>query len=173
MSALSTRTRTRTAAALTATGLAAAGLFGLAGSAEATQDTVPVVTNLRTGGHSGFDRVVIDYQRKSYGAKPAATVRWVKSVYQCGSGTRVSLPGDRILLISMTPAQAHRDDGSNAYVGPGRFKTSTVGLTTVKGVRMVCDFEGQVEFAIGVSKAKGVRTGTLTNPNRFYVDITR
>lgn len=163
----------RTAAALAATAITGAGLLALTSPAHASQNTVPVVTNLRAGGHPGFDRVVIDYSAKSYGVKPTAKVRWVHNAYQCGSGKKVSLPGDRILSITLTPAQAHTDEGAEAYAGPGRLSTANIGLRTVKGVRMICDFEGYVSFAIGTTKAKGFRTGTLSNPTRFYVDITR
>lgn len=169
MSKLQALRSRRAAVAVTAAALAAGGVVGIAGTAGASHNSIATVTNLRAGGHSGFDRVVLDYQ----GAQPVARVKFVPALYACGSGEKLTLPGNRILQIDLTPARAHRNNGSNAYVGPGRLSTSSIGLTTVKGVRMACDFEGHVTFGIGVQNAKGFTTAALANPNRFYVDIKR
>lgn len=162
--------RTRRAAALTAGALACSALAAvtLAGSADAASRTA-TVTNLRTGGHSGYDRVVIDYK----GRTPAIALKFVSNLYSCGSGAKLTLPGDRILRIDLTPAQAHKNNGTNAYTGPGRSSTAAVNLTTIKGVRVACDFEGHVTFGIGVKGATGASAGTLSDPKRIYVDVKR
>lgn len=162
--------RTRRAAAVTAGALAISALatVALAGSADAASKTA-TVTNLRTGGHSGYDRVVIDYKGKT----PTIKLKFVSNLYSCGSGNKLTLPGNKILQIDLTPAQAHKNNGNNAYVGPGRTSTSSVNLTTIKGVRMACDFEGHVTFGIGVKGAKGATAATLSDPKRIYVDIKR
>lgn len=168
-----TATSTRTAAALGAAAVLGTGLIGLAPAANATQNAVPIVTNLRTGSHSGYDRVVVDFRSKAAAAKPGVKVRFAKKAFECGSGRKVSLPGDRILILTLTPAQAHTDEGANTYVGPGRSRTAKIGLPTLKGVRMICDFEGYVQWAFGVNKATGAKFGTLSSPNRVFVDIAR
>ena len=158
----------KTAAALAATALAGTGLIGVVQSADAAARTAQV-TNLRTGGHSGFDRVVIDYK----GKKPAVKLSLVNSLYSCGKGDRLTIPGDRILKIDLTPAQAHNQRGQNVYSGPGRLSTSTVNLTTIKSVRMACDFEGHVTWGVGVKTLKSYSVSHLSDPKRIVIDLKR
>ncbi len=158
----------KTAAVLAATALAGTGLIGVVQSADAAARTAQV-TNLRTGGHSGFDRVVIDYK----GKKPAVRLSLVNSLYSCGKGDKLTIPGDKILKIDLTPAQAHNQKGQNVYVGPGRLSTAVVNLTTIKGVRMACDFEGHVTWGIGVKGLKSYSVSHLSDPKRIVVDLKR
>lgn len=166
-----TTTRARRSVGWIAVGaLAAAGLVGVAAPAQAGHGGIAIAHNLRVGGHSGFDRVVIDY----HGRKPAAKVRFVKKLIQCGSGDQISMPGKRIVTIKLEPAQLQRESGSLAYKGPGIGGTTKYNLKSIRGVRLACAFEAQVVFGVGVrDNVKVLRTGFLSNPKRFYVDFKR
>lgn len=156
------------AAALAVTALAGTGLVGVVSTADAAAKTAQV-NNLRTGGHNGFDRIVIDYK----GKKPAVKVSLVNNLYSCGKGDKLTIPGGKILKIDLTPAQAHNQKGQSVYFGPGRLSTSTVNLTTVKSVRMACDFEGHVTWGVGVKNPKSYSVSHLSNPKRIVVDVKR
>jgi hypothetical protein len=159
----------KTAAVLAAGALAAAGLIAVAPTADAAARTAQVI-NLRTAGHTGYDRLVLDYK----GKQPAVKVTLVNSLYSCGKGDKLSIPGDKILQIDLTPAQAHNQKGQNVYSGPGRLSTASINLPTIKGVRMACDFEGHVTFGIGVDhNVKKIAFGFLGDPKRIYVDLKR
>lgn len=135
--------------------------------ADATPYTIPNVTNLRAGGNTGFDRAVIDL------TAPGATIRtrWVNNVYQCASGDPLYVPGKKFLEVIVEPARGYNDQGKSTYTGPGRRKSASFGLKNLKGVRMTCDFEGQVAWALGFDHKAAVSTGKLTGPNRLYVDV--
>lgn len=158
----------KAAAALAATALAGTGLVGVVATADAAAKTAQV-TNLRTGGHSGYDRVVIDYK----GKKPTVKVTIVDSLYSCGKGDKLTIPGDKIVKIDLTPAQAHNQKGQNVYTGPGRLSTTNYNLASVKGVRMACDFEGHVTFGIGVKNFKKVSWTSMSDPKRIVLDVKR
>lgn len=134
---------------------------------QASATDIPVVTNLRAGGHSTFDRAVVDLN----GYAPSIKTRWVTKAQNCATGQTHYVPGKKFLQITVEPAQAHTNAGKNAYVGPGRTASSSFGLKNLKGVRMTCDFEGQVSWVLGVDHKATVKVGKLTNPSRLYVDI--
>lgn len=130
----------------------------------------PQVTNLRFGGHAGFDRAVVDLNA------PGAEIRalWTKQEHlsDC-TGEKYHVPGKKFLILIVDGARAHTDDGKrDTYVGPGETESARVGLKNIKGVRFDCDFEGQVTFALGLDHKAQVSVGKLGNPNRLYVDIT-
>ncbi len=156
------------AAALAVTAVAGTGLAGVVATADAAGGTA-TVSNLRVGSHSTFDRVVIDYT----GSKPTVRVSLVNSLYSCGKGDKLTIPGDKIVKIDLTPAQAHNNSGQSTYSGPGRLSTKTFNLSTIKGVRMACDFEGHVTFGVGVQNLKSYSVSHLTNPKRVVVDLKR
>jgi hypothetical protein len=159
----------RKAAAVAATALAGTGLVGVVATADAAARTAQV-TNLRTGGHSGFDRIVLDYK----GKKPAMKISIVNSLYSCGKGDRLSIPGDKILAIDLTPAQAHNGRGEDVYTGPGQLSTAPMSLLSIRGVRMACDFEGHVTFGIGIKdNVRRITYGFLADPKRVYIDLKR
>ncbi len=173
----------RAAVALGATIALGAGAFGAGAYAAETSfstsaktksgspSTLPTVTNLRYSSNTadGHDRVVIDLDGKATGYD----VRYVTSPTFCGSGDAVSMPSNakKYLQVTVRPANAHTDSGSNTYVGPGRLSTAKLSLGTVKAVRKTCDFEGHVSFVLGLDYKASFRVGTLSSPNRVYIDI--
>ncbi|MGQ0466379.1 MAG: AMIN-like domain-containing (lipo)protein [Sporichthyaceae bacterium] len=157
----------RTIAAGAGLTVAAGVLAVVATPAGATAYTLPNVTNLRAGGNVGYDRVVVDLTKS--GAK--IRTQWVSGAYNCASGDKLYVPGKKFLEIYVEPARGYNDAGTSTYVGPGRLKSASFGLKNLKGVRMTCDFEGQVSFVLGFDHKAAVSTGTLTGPHRLYVDV--
>jgi len=124
----------------------------------------PRLIGIRTGRHATFDRVVFDLR----GAAPGYRIGYVKTVREDGSGRVVDLRGNAQLMVRLTPAQAHRADGSPTYTGPKRILVDDPEL---REVALVGDFEGVVSIGLGVRAKHGFRVLTLHDPTRIAVDI--
>ncbi|MFI6101435.1 hypothetical protein ACIA8G_38315 [Lentzea sp. NPDC051213] len=145
----------RIAAALIAVGMAMS-IVPAASAAEGNE-----LTNIRTGLHAGFDRVVFDFN----GPRPSVSEYRTTQLEHCASGKPISALGDEFLVVSMQPANAHN------YTGPRAFNTP--GLAKVRSVSNTCDFEAHLDFAIGyATKGRAYKISFLDNPTRVVVDIT-
>lgn len=133
----------------------------------ASAQSVPTLSNIRTGQHPGFDRVVLDMS----GPTPDVRMREVTGVANCGSGFPVAMPGSaEILQVTLIGAAAHDDAGNPTYTGPQNF--ATPGLANVKRVALTCDFEATLGIAVGYANTSSWhRVFTLTSPNRLVIDI--
>lgn len=133
-------------------------------SVERSPQPTPKMTDIRTGRHATFDRIVIDLD----GAAPGYKVGYVKEVRADGSGKVVETRGRANLLVRLTPTDAHDSEGHATYDGPHRF---TVGYPALREVALAGDFEATVSIALGISHKNGFRVMTLDNPTRVVVDI--
>lgn len=124
----------------------------------------PHVVNVRTGRHATFDRVVFDLK----GEAPGYRVGYVSEVREDGSGKVVDTRGRTNLLVRLTPANAHHENGSPTYTGPSRF---TVDYPALREVAFAGDFEATVSIALGIRHKNGFRVMTLHDPMRIVVDI--
>jgi hypothetical protein len=124
---------------------------------------VPVLTGIRAATHPacGYDRLVLDFT----GPVPGYRIRYVTHVIADPSGRTITLPGHSYLLITLRPAQAHAGSGA-ATITPG---VHVSGYPALRGYALAGDFEGVVNFALGLQSATSIRVGEL--PGRLYVDI--
>ena len=144
----------RIAAALIAAGMALS-IVPAASAAEYAE-----LTNVRTGKHATFDRVVFDLT----GGQPEDSVSSIAEPVNCGSGKPISAPGREFLEVRLQPADAHSYTGSRNFTTPG--------LDAVQSVVFTCDFEADLSIAIGVDHANPTyRAYFLTGPLRYVVDI--
>ena len=128
--------------------------------------TMATQRGVRLGRQPDFVRIVLDF---ADGPLPGYQVEYVdEPVSQCGSGDQIKLEGDALLYLRLTPAQAHDDQGrvtvQQRHVRPAN-------LPVVEEMRLVCDFEGEVAWAIGVASPNAYRVLELANPARLVVDI--
>ncbi|MFC4070242.1 AMIN-like domain-containing (lipo)protein [Actinoplanes subglobosus] len=123
---------------------------------------VPVVTGIRYAAHpaEGYDRIVFDIS----GAAPGYAVRYVDEVRADPSDRIVTVPGRAFLLVVLTPAQAHRDDGRVTVSG-----TRRLDLPMLRAYAVTGDFEGHVSIALGLDDVVGFRVGEASG--RIYVDV--
>jgi hypothetical protein len=91
-------------------------------------------------------------------------------VQRCGSGDRVSVAGTGRLLVRFEPAQAHDEQGNPTPSLAARH--SAPGLTAVREMTLICDFEGQVEWVLGVAAQAAYRVSELTGPARVVLDVS-
>lgn len=111
---------------------------------------------------SGFDRFVFEFA----GEAPGYHVEYRDRVVRCGSGDSVSVQG-AALAVRFEPARAHDDDGRPTL--PAR--EGALGLPALTEWKLICDFEGQVEFLIGVTAMAPYRVTTQATPAGFILEV--
>lgn len=138
-----------------------AGLTAKPGSEMAT------LTEVRTASHDEYERIVFAFGQ---GPMPGFKVEYVdRPVRQCGSGEVVDLPGDAWLSIRLEPAQAHTEEGKPTVLDRSR----VLAFENLKALKMICDFEGQVEWVAAASTPQRYRTLELKEPPRLVVDVKK
>jgi hypothetical protein len=123
----------------------------------------PTLVDVRAGGHTGYDRVVFEFR----GPVPEHRIGYVDQLVQDGSGNPVSVAGAADLEVVFEGANAHNEDGSPT-ISPRRFSP---GLTAVKEVAQIGDFEAVVTYGIGVDRRRPIEVSTLSSPSRLVIDV--
>jgi hypothetical protein len=133
------------------------------GAAPAGAQSTATLVAVRAGGHPGFDRVVFELR----GGLPTHRVRYVDRILEEGTGDEVTLAGAADIEVTFEDANAHDDSGAPT-VNPRRFSP---GLTAVKEVAQVNDFEAVVRYGIGLDRRRPLEVSTLSGPSRLVIDI--
>ncbi len=103
----------------------------------------------------GYDRVVFELAGDSV---PGYRVEYAAGpVRSCASGDVVSVAGSTRLVVHLEPARAHDDQGNPVP----RQRDLVPGLPVVREVKLVCDFEGQVEWVLGLPAKQPYRVTEL------------
>ncbi|MGD9630123.1 MAG: hypothetical protein AB7V18_12840 [Pyrinomonadaceae bacterium] len=151
----------------------AAGTEGFEGTAGITDKENPkikgsaVMSYVRTATHNGYDRVVFEFLG---GELPNYHVEYVdKPVRACGSGDVVPFSGEAWLQVRFSPSQAHSPDGDATI--PVKDRARSPNFPVVKDLKLTCDFEGEVEWVMGVSSPNHYRIIELKDPTRVAIDI--
>lgn len=120
---------------------------------------------VRVTADSGFDRVVFEFADS---VLPGYQIEYPEGpIRRCGSGDEVFLAGSGRLLVRLEPAQAH-DEGGNSTI-PNRGWAPR--LPVVQDMNLVCDFEGQVEWAIGLVERRRFRVIEMARSAHLIVDV--
>ena len=130
-----------------------------------SQPTIPVLTNIRTGLNTGFDRVVLDMS----GPQPTVRHQVLDELTEDASGEIFWLTGESFIQVVAEPAAAHDDNGNSTYTGPRKFRTRN--LRNVMAVGINGDFEANLSVGLGVRYQSWVRVFTLTAPTRVIIDV--
>lgn len=131
----------------------------------ATHQSVPVLTNIRTGLNNGFDRIVLDLT----GQRPDVSYLLVDELIEDPTGEIFWLTGEHFVSVTATPAAAHDDNGNPTYAGPRKFRTRN--LRNIMAVGITGDFEATLSIGIGTRYVSWVRVFTLASPTRVIVDV--
>ena len=124
-----------------------------------------ILGKIRTGRHESFDRVVFEFRGSTV---PGYHVEYIdRPVRACGSGDVVKVAGDGWLSVRLTPAQAHTDAGKPT-IG---YRERRLRLPVLRELQSTCDFEGEVEWVLGVSSPNRYRVMELSNPARLVIDL--
>ena len=129
----------------------------------------PVLQHVETGtGVSpGYDRVVFEFTGGGDSVPGYRVEYTTKPVQRCGSGDPVTVAGAGRLIVRFEPAQAHDEHGSLAPAERHRVP----GLPVVRELTLICDFEGQVAWVLGVAAPSEYRVSELTGPARLVLDV--
>jgi len=138
-------------------------VLALAATPAGAQST-PTLVDVRAGRHPGVDRVVFEFQ----GAVPEHHVRYVDQLVEDGSGAPVSVAGSADLEVVFQGANAHTAAGAPT-VSPRRLSP---GLTAVKEVAQIGDFEAVVSYGIGLDRRRPLTVSTLSGPSRLVIDVS-
>ena len=124
-----------------------------------------MLRDVRSATHPNYDRVVFEFE----GAQlPSYKIEYIdKPVRSCGSGDVVPFQGDAWLSVLFTGANAHTEAGEPTI----KDRTRSPNLTIVKDLKLICDFEAEVEWVMGVASPNKYRVLELKNPTRLVVDI--
>ncbi|GAA4875335.1 AMIN-like domain-containing (lipo)protein [Serinicoccus chungangensis] len=128
------------------------------------------MTDVRSGRHTCFDRVVVDIS----GDAGEYAVRYVSTYRAPGSGQALALRGGaKIEVLVGNPA--YDADGDAVYdpANPAEL-VSTAGYSTLRQVRLGGSFEGQTSIGLGVRARLPMRAFVLDGPGsgqRLVVDV--
>jgi hypothetical protein len=128
------------------------------------------LTNVRTGQHACFDRIVFDVK-----GKPSwFLVRYVKTVSTVGEGKPVPLRGGaRLQIILSVPS--YDNDYRSTYNPANRSELTNVrGYRTFRQVAEAGSFEGETTIGLGVRARLPFRVFTLSgqgSTSRIVVDV--
>lgn len=127
--------------------------------------TRPVIlTKVENVSCGGYDRVIFTFDR----AIPSYTAEYVdRPIRDCGAGNVIPVAGDAWLKIHLAPAQAHTEAGQATVAQRNR----VVNYANLRQLVGVCDFEGSVEWVLGVARPNRFRVTELNNPPRLVVDV--
>ena len=128
------------------------------------------LTNVRTGRHACFDRMVLDVR----GDVRGYDVRYVSQVYQEGSGFVVPLRGGaKLNVVARVPAY---DDAGRATYRPANLRElrNVTGYRTFRQLAWAGTFEGQTTIGLGVRARLPFRVFLLDGPghgSRMVIDV--
>lgn len=128
------------------------------------------VTNVRTGQHYCFDRLVVDLN----GAAGGYHVRYVSVVTEDGSGFPVPLRGGAFLQVTVN-APSYDGSGNATYTPANKRELQNVsGYQTFRQVASAGSYEGYTNIGLGVRARLPFRVFTLDGPgsgSRLVVDV--
>lgn len=131
------------------------------------------VTDVRSGRHDCFDRVVIDVAGVP-ASKVGYAVSYVDAVRSPGSGKVVPLLGGARLQVEVT-VPAHDAQGRATFAPRDRSRVVDVtGYRTLRQVALAGSFEGETTFGVGVRARLPYRVFLLDGPgsgSRVVIDV--
>jgi hypothetical protein len=121
-----------------------------------------LISAVRTGSHTGYDRLTFEFNN----GEPAT----VDVTPQSGTTFTRSPRGDMVTLAGQSGILVviHSADAYTVYTGPTDFKTSYPVMVEETQLE---DFEGYVQWGIGLSKTACYRAFFLTSPTRLVIDV--
>lgn len=126
---------------------------------------IAFIDAVRTGAHTGYDRVTIEFQNGAPGSVEVATQTGTRFT-DSPSGRSIQLAGKNGILITIRGADLHAD-----YSGPSDIITQFTGRAALVEVRSVQDFEGVVQLALGLNGGACYRVTLLSKPFRIVIDV--
>ncbi|MEX1254384.1 MAG: hypothetical protein WEE64_08580 [Dehalococcoidia bacterium] len=125
---------------------------------------MPLLMKVRTGEHEGYDRITFEFE----GERPGYRVEYVQPpITEDPSDLPVEVAGVAFLRIRLESASAHDEAGAQTV----DVREIMAGLPSLLGAEQIGDFEGVVNWVLGLSEEVDFRVGVLDSPNRIYIDV--
>lgn len=125
---------------------------------------IPVLTDVRAASHTGYDRIAFEFDGNE---RPHYRVEYITPpATGCGSGETATVAGTAILRVQFMPANAHNETG-----GSSSPQELTPALTVLQEAELICDFEADVQWALGLTEEADFRVLELDSPPRIAVDV--
>ena len=135
------------------------------GNRRSDADPLPRLVGVRSGSHEGYDRVVFEYSGTTI---PEWSTEYIdRPAHECGSGKQRFLAGDGWLQLHVEGAAAHTDQGEPTVTNRDR----TLTLPNLRQLALICDFEGNVTWVLGLEIPTRYRVLELTDPVRIVLDV--
>jgi hypothetical protein len=131
----------------------------------ASADSLVTVTDVRTGEHDGYDRVVLEVDGEG---TPGWDVRYVEEAVQEGSGDLVDVAGAAVLQVTVTGVGYPYDTGVDEFAPGGPVPGPGTGVTEVV---FGATFEGTAQALIGTTGESPFRVYLLDGPTRIVVEV--
>ncbi|WP_104140612.1 hypothetical protein [Arthrobacter sp. ZGTC131] len=129
------------------------------------------VTNIRSGQHHCFDRLVIDIKGKAAGYN----VRYVSKVVQDGSGLPIKLRGGAFLQVTAHSPSYDGATGKATFAPANRSEVTNVSnYKTFRQVAWAGSFEGHTTLGLGVRDRLPFKVFTLAGPgngSKLVIDV--
>ncbi|GAA2822445.1 hypothetical protein GCM10010441_53670 [Kitasatospora paracochleata] len=135
-------------------------------------DNLRPLTDVRTGQHACYDRIVLDVPGTSPAHPAGYHLRYVTSVVQEGSGEPVPVGGGAILDIVVVAPAYDPATGATTYPAHPGAPLPGVDLTgyrTLRDARYAGSFEGRTQLALGLRARLPYRVFQLDD--RLVIDI--
>lgn len=124
-------------------------------------------TDLRFGGHTGYDRLVLDLDGSG---EPAWRMEYVAEPRGEGSGEIVDLDGSAYLVLNVQNIMLPGEEaGQPEYTGPAAILPPSGSV--IREVKWGGIFEGTLQIFIGVSEKVPFRAFLLDSPTRLVIDV--
>ncbi|MEE9285860.1 MAG: hypothetical protein V3V35_09065 [Dehalococcoidia bacterium] len=129
-------------------------------------DPVALLTDVRTGRHPTFDRIVFEFQDNV----PGYRIEYVEPpILQDASGLPVEIAGSAFLQVRFNPAAAHDPvTGEPTYTGPREIAD---GLPALVEAEQTGDFEAYVTWVLGLTEETDFKVSVLQDPFRLVIDV--
>jgi hypothetical protein len=126
------------------------------------------VTDVRTGRHEGFDRVVFEVDGTG---TPGWDVRYVDEATGQGSGDTIPVAGAAILQVTIRGVGYPTETGIEEYDGSQPLPGD--GTKVVTEVAWDSTFEGTSVAFVGTTAQSPFRVYLLENPARVVLDVAQ
>ncbi|MET9833308.1 hypothetical protein ABZ078_29285 [Streptomyces sp. NPDC006385] len=129
------------------------------------------VTNIRTGRHACFDRMVVDVPGAST-RDLGYSVGYVSRLHQDGSGNHIPVAGGAVLEVRVAAPAYDPDTGKPTYPARAGQRLPGVDLTgyrTFRDARFAGSFEGDTQIGLGVRARLPFRVWVATD--RVVIDV--
>lgn len=131
--------------------------------AHATPDDLPTLVDVRYAKHSGYDRIVFEFEH--------GTPEWQAGYGRLesqGTGDPIRVEGEATVVVTFMGATARSYAGEPTY----QMRTLDPRLPALRQVRFNGEYEATIGVGLGVMDRVPFRSYALSSPPRVVVDLT-